>query len=688
MSVANSANGPIQFEAEGDTLRVIDTVEKQRFDLGASSPVEYRSVADAAFQFPVDQSIELTTRHLDLSEVVAVYIRSIAGDQLATVDWNDRQSLANGRYVLEICGPMKIYVGVEAPILAVANDSTMRISFDSATTITLGARSEHRHPIAELQTTSDPVDLMEVVSTFGSALKTLSPERSFPTLRGHPPAIRLADEVSIPSWLSPPDSGITLELPPRLDAVFMGAPLAYYLGATLTPGKSPRLIGDNGLRIPLDREQSLQTSIEHTLQQVFLLDCIVRTAGIYRIDLAERRSLEERTDLDVDTLYERSLEDRLRAYLEIPYPDVADLIPQWGLCAYVEPRPKSVEMLPYLVDDLALIRPQTGQGIEITTPPTPQFGSTRSLSDTAGTDTGMVLTPPDNVGLEQVWVGDGLMAEAAKAIPAGYAHRFDREPTVDPISITVVCNDDSMNREQTILHSIYSSETVDFGVYHDVDAERLDELLTTGVDFFHYIGHIDADGFACPDGRYDAATLRTSDVGAFFLNACKSFEQGRFLVEAGAIGGIVTLNQVINSGAMRIGAMVAELLDLGFPLYAALDIAREESLMGQRYAIIGDGRMTLSSPTTVPMVATIEPNEAGHRLEIASYPTSRVDMGSFASYFVCEENLHHLIASVAELPAVTTDELLKFLSLERFPVRIDGEHRWSTEVTPDDFAEI
>lgn len=688
MSVTYPDSGPIRFDAEGETLRVLDTVEKQRFELGTSSPVEYRPVEGDAFLFPVDQTIELTTQHLDLPNVVAVYIRTMAGDQIASVDWNDRQWLADGRYVLEICGPMKLYVDVEAPIVALADDSTMRISFESSTTITLGARSEHRHPIAELKTTADPRDLMEVVSTFGSALKTLSPERSFPTLRGHPPSVRLDDEVSIPSWLTPPDSGLTLELPPRLDAVLMGAPLAYYLGATLTAGDYPRLVGDDQLIYPLDREGPLQTSIEHTLQQVFLFDCIVRTEGIYRIDLAERRILEDRIDLDIEDLYERPLEARIQAYLDIPYRDIADIVPKWGLCAYVDPRPKSVEMLPYLVDDLALIRPRTRRDIETTPSIAPQFGSTRSLSDPSTSDTPSLLTPPTDTGLEQVWVGDGLMADAAKAIPAGYAHRFDREPTVDPISITVVCNDNSMNREQSLLHSIYSSETFDLGFYHNVDTERLDELLTSGVDFFHYIGHIDDEGFACSDGRYDAATLRTSNVGAFFLNACESYEQGSFLVEAGAIGGIVTLNQVINSGAMRIGAMVADLLDLGFPLYAALDVAREESIMGQRYAIIGDGRMTLTSPTSVPMVATIETVDTGHRLEITSYPTSRVDIGSFASYFVCEENLQHLIASVAELPSVTTDDLLEFLRLERFPVRIDGEHRWSTDVIADDFDEV
>jgi hypothetical protein len=46
--------------------------------------------------------------------------------------------------------------------------------------------------------TTDAEDVMMAILTFRSALKTTSPERSFPTLRGHPPAIELNDRLEIP----------------------------------------------------------------------------------------------------------------------------------------------------------------------------------------------------------------------------------------------------------------------------------------------------------------------------------------------------------------------------------------------------------------------------------------------------------------------------------------------------------
>jgi hypothetical protein len=35
------------------------------------------------------------------------------------------------------------------------------------------------------------------------------------------------------------------------------------------------------------------------------------------------------------------------------------------------------------------------------------------------------------------------------------------------------------------------------------------------MDFLHYIGHIDADGFECRDGRLDVRTLDRVGVDAF-----------------------------------------------------------------------------------------------------------------------------------------------------------------------------
>jgi len=80
--------------------------------------------------------------------------------------------------------------------------------------------------------------MMEAVSALPSALKTTSPERTWPTLRGHPPLLELGDRLEIPDAIDPPDGEISLTVPREYASVYQAAPLAFFLGATIRPGPS------------------------------------------------------------------------------------------------------------------------------------------------------------------------------------------------------------------------------------------------------------------------------------------------------------------------------------------------------------------------------------------------------------------------------------------------------------------
>ncbi len=62
----------------------------------------------------------------------------------------------------------------------------------------------------------------------------------------------------------------------------------------------------------------------------------------------------------------------------------------------------------------------------------------------------------------------------------------------------------------------------------------------------------------------DTRELDTVGIEGFFLNACQSYDQGMALIDAGAVGGVVALNDVINSGAVRVGRTMIRLLNRSF----------------------------------------------------------------------------------------------------------------------------
>src|SRR5699024_12393364 len=129
-------------------------------------------------------------------------------------------------------------------------------------------------------------------------------------------------------------------------------------------------------------------------------------------------------------------------------------------------------------------------------------------------------------------------------LPDDFGNPPDRTRTDGDSRVTVVRNDAAMHEACGFVDTIYGECDLPFevAVERDLTPDELREVLTDSTDFVHYIGHIEAGGFECVDGTLDAGTLDAVGVDAFLLNACQSYEQGMRLVEAGAIGGIVTLS--------------------------------------------------------------------------------------------------------------------------------------------------
>ena len=180
----------------------------------------------------------------------------------------------------------------------------------------------------------------------------------------------------------------------------------------------------------------------------------------------------------------------------------------------------------------------------------------------------------------------------------------------------------------------------------------------------------------------DAASLSSVGVAAFFLNGCRSYRQGAPLIEAGAVGGEVTLGDVINSGAVWMGGALARLLDAGSTLRSALSVARFESIVGGQYTVVGDGSFTLrQADGGVPFSCSVETHGARFLLEVTSHPTRSHSMGSLIKPHVDSVRENYLLDGSLGIFHVSREELASFFSMADIPLSIDGRMRWSDDVS-------
>jgi hypothetical protein len=680
---------------DGTGITVVDSIERRECVLHTPAAVDPTPVSDAddRFRRPVDRAVRVGVAGLSLASVPDVYVRDGDGQMVTEPKPGTDTKLPADVYSIELSAPIKLYLLVEAaPRIAIDADR-VRLAFERERSVLVGARSYHTRPAATIETTGSPADVMAAVSQFGSALKTTSPERSYPTLRGHPPAVTFGDELSVPDRLSPPDTGVRLELPATRRAAYAAASLAYYLGADVVPGEEPRLVTDQGFEHALADGDDLERSLEQVLKQVVFLDCLVRTEGYYDVDLHERAAVEPLADLDASlaTLYDQPLARQVASYLSVPFGTVEPHLPRWSHAAHVAPDPKRVEALPFLAAELALIRSACGQWLSPaavrSTVLADYLDAEVSIDASADGDESDLIRPERMDAVEQTWFAEGVPLGASKGLPAAFRNRLDRRPEPGETDIAVVANDGVGGGERDGVSEMYASREelpFDVTIRSDLTTAELADVLTAGVEFLHYIGHVDDEGFRCRDGRLDVGSLDEVRVDAFLLNACRSYEQGRRLVAAGSVGGAVSCCDVSDGGAVAVGRTVARLLSLGFPLRAALTVTRGRTLLAGQYLVVGDGTVDIAPDENgIPILCSVvAADEDAYEVTVRTYLPSEGGMGSLAYPLVPGNRQHYLASGELDTFRVSAAELREFATLYRCPIEFDGELYWGGTADP------
>ncbi|GAB3414783.1 hypothetical protein GCM10027435_10140 [Haloparvum alkalitolerans] len=679
---------------ESEGLRVTDHIENAQFELYTDRPVDPVPTDGENHYFPVDAAVRFSASTIAVPRVANVVVRDATG---AVVAEGTDVEVPAGEYFVQVSPtPTKTYLHVRSGLTVVSGDERSRIAFDGETAVSAGFRSLNDQPAGTITTPSDPESMMRAVSLLGSSLATTSPERSFPTLRGHPPLIEVGDAFSVPDAVEETDSGVEIVVPPEYRYVFASASLAHYLDATVVPGSTPELRGDGWSH---SLAPDFEARCSRVLRRTFYLDCLVRTEGFYPVELYELDRLDDVLDLEYARLYDLPLSERLDAYLDVPFEDLEPLLPQWSLTTDVRPAAENVSVLPYLADDLSLIRcpeadpsdadPESSHVSEFLRSPTdaPVVRGAADRGTGFTVDDGQFVQPDPVDTVEHAWVGEGIPIGANKATIEAYRRRIGRgTPERGSISVSVVCNDDRMREEGEVanLYGLRDMLQFDIEVIHDLTRAEMRELLASDVDFLHYIGHVDDRGMQCANGFLDLTDARLEiGVDSFLLNACQSYRQGQALIEGGSRGGIATLTDVANAPATELGRIVARLMNGGFNLRTALHVAQRALITGHQYSVLGDGDVTLCQSRS-GAAAVFELAETGgtYDLGVRTYPIGGFGAGTLFTLTTDALEQHCLVPGKVTVRELTADQVERLLELEVFPVFADGELQWSDELLP------
>lgn len=668
-------------------LRIHDQIENARLDIDTDQVVSPTLADETTFSVPLDDAVTILASELRFQRELDVRVYRQDGSS-ETLTFGNTRTFPAGSYELDIENTaFKCYLLCDTTGMTIElSASALQISFDQRTAVTIGVRSLHERPAGVVTIRNEPDAFARAISTFGSALKTTSPERSWPTLRGHPPELVFGAHESIPPDIESPETGVVIEVPPDMASIATVTPLAYYLAARVEVGDRAA-IHTAGVTHELD-DGPLATAVSEVLHHCFVLDCIVRTEGFYSHPLRERRHLESQYDIDCSWLYNLPLAERTAAYLDISREPLRGMLP-WPQVTHLEPIPESLTLLPYVSYALSVIQcPPSGTPVQAAGRETASAEATavRSFADT--TLQSQELIRPDSTDARHTaWIGNEI--PIAGSAPRRSAFLPHRSTTVDGdhIHVNLVCNDPDMQDELVASYGSAELDHVSVTTHVDLDVDEFRTLISSPQHFLHYVGHVDASGVRCADGTLDIRSVDDSGVEAFLLNGCTSAKQGFALLNLGSVFGIVTTAAVENDTATTNGRTLARLLDRG---YTAADALTVLSFANNAidYSILGDANHQLCPSEDSSCFAVFDSSDIQDGTVKARYvalPNTPYTFGGAVNSRIAPstsflQGEHEVI--------ITRETVRELVETTNQPFFLDGDCYWFSDFEPGECWEL
>ncbi|WP_321167821.1 hypothetical protein [Halorubrum sp. SP3] len=523
-----------------------------------------------------------------------------------------------GDYCIDISGVVKSYIrceDAEITVSGVSGPESIEFAFERPHTVTVGARSLHTRPEETITVPDDPSALAEAVSMLGSSIREFSPERSWPTLRGHPPRIERGEALDIPSSLATPDTGVEVVVRPTYPDVYRLSTLSYYLGAQMRTGDAPAIRLDNGYEERLPTEgHALEARVTELLRTWFFLDTLSRTEGYIPSNRYEYDAVGPELPFYPPKLANLSMSERLMEYLEVNPETVAPYTPASSTEATLRPVPEAMELLPHLTRLIAPIRVRDARGSEPTNAP-------------------VAVATADHVS------GSGSFSQAGPVpawssllTPTAYENRLRRQ-TTDRGAVRVALLTGGDERARRLRESL-STPAVPDGVDswsvraspdRDVVAETLSDATLDLVicDLPLYDGIVEAaDGLVEFTGETGQDGLAAPTVSVFARTADLAPVVGA--IQRGSVSGAAFEDALEPDCARRLVGLLAA----GFPIAAAARLAFGSTELAVRF--VGDPGSVVAVDRGLPaQVFSVHPTASGsHRFRYRSFLSTEALLGS------------------------------------------------------------
>lgn len=349
----------VSFSLSDGELTVRDEAGGGEVTVEVDADASMMPATDAWFDVPVDDAVSLETSSMEFRQATSAQIRSVEGEHYGSI--TEQEFSVHGGIFIDVSAAMKLLVYTEGVTVSghLAGDDhnpeSLVVTFDEPTQVVVGARSLHESPVTTMTVTEDPEDLMTAASYLGSSIKEWSAERSWPTLRGYPPAIEIGEELHIPDSLSKPDTDVTITVPRDTADIFRVTPLVHYFGADVVPGDQTELHLGSHYVEPLGTGAELEQSVDDLLGHCLVLDSLVRIGGYYSMSRYEYDELAPELPFYPPELYDEPIHRQLLEYLEVPFETVAPYVPDWPSVGTLRPKAADIEAVPYLQNMLSRV---------------------------------------------------------------------------------------------------------------------------------------------------------------------------------------------------------------------------------------------------------------------------------------------------------------------------------------------
>ncbi|MFP8889530.1 hypothetical protein ACLI4U_07130 [Natrialbaceae archaeon A-CW2] len=510
-----------------DTTVTLSDGAGNRFEIEAVGWDETDHSLDVPFSMTERQSGRASKLRFHSSSITLDAVRedgvSVDRDHIET---NERRQLPDRRNLIWITGLIGVWIRFDGPaVIDQRGPDGCEITFPHPTVVTIAGQSTVNAPSHSVTVPRTPAGVAEAISVFAAPFTATDPQRTSLLRRGHPPRIEYGDSVSIPDAVaaSVSDTGIVLEVPPTLEALFPAATLATYLGARVETVERETPM----LKIPArDRYWTFSPGERFSdeaaamLRRVFFLDVAVRWQERSDTDWVETDAFAM-LDIEPETCLEAPMATRVDRYLSADFERVSPLFPRWHAWVYAEPTYEHAAVLPHLVSTFTQVLPVTGNG-------TPTVGEHRASSH-PGSD-----TPEDpHVG----WLGRTRPAgvRGYELTPAALRHRQRYLDEGEAIDVALVVGPDADIDRFRAARAAYrvNPPPIRCTVYRKPSRRDLRAIIEDGADWCHVIGNCE-EGLPTADGPLQVEVLDESGIQAALLEGRVETSVARELLEAGS----------------------------------------------------------------------------------------------------------------------------------------------------------